>query len=402
MSQRNDIPLNSPDRPVPSGKRAAREILVLCTTAGLSPEGKARVCAILSEKVDWDYLLHLAEFHGIAPLLAHNFLTNSFVDHVPPPCREQLSTYYHNNLYRNMILADELAKVLALFRRNGITALNLKGTILAEQLYGNPGLRTVTDMDIMVTTENLSLGGSLLLELGYRQMVMGKWWEHPFHLAPYGKIEQFPFIIELHWNLDDPKLVSVPLEEVWERARPVQIHGNNVLVLSPEDELLFLANHLFKHDTRILMSLGDIAELLKKYENTLDWDAVEKSAFAWQVDTSLYYSLKRARELLKAKVPDSVIAALRPGRLRRVLLDGLYSRRTFVAAINSYKIRSETAALFRGLLMENINQTFIVLSRHRAQEGWWGWLGMFFWAGVVLGFTLLRNLADLISREAYG
>jgi len=115
------------DRSSTSGWRAAREILLLCTTAGISPGRKEQISQLLAGTVDWRYLLELAEFHGVAPLIAHNLVINSLTSMVPKPYLERLSQIYNKTLYMNVILANELIKVLSIFSQHGIAAIVLKG-----------------------------------------------------------------------------------------------------------------------------------------------------------------------------------------------------------------------------------------------------------------------------------
>jgi hypothetical protein len=300
------------DRSSASRKRAARELLLLCTAASISPAGKAQISQILGGEIDWKYLLELAEFHGVAPIVAHNLVTNGFTGQVQQSYLERLNHIYVHNLYRNVLLSSELAKVLSVLKQHGVVAIILKGTILAELLYGNPGLRRVADMDIMVQPGELSLTRSLLLEMGYRQPEPLKVWDHPFHEVPYYKTAKFPFFIELHWNLDDERLVAFPRQEIWQRAHLVESQGWSTMVLSPEDTLLYLCNNLSKQDDQLLRSVCDIAELLKKYEGTLDWDYIRESARSWKIGPSLCYSLELVQGLLGVQVPVSLIEALKP------------------------------------------------------------------------------------------
>jgi hypothetical protein len=380
-----------------SGQQPAREILLLCVTANISPSQKERLSQILAGAVDWKYLLDLAEFHGVAPLIAHNLVANGLSSQVPQPYLERLSQIYNGTLYRNVILSNEVTKVLSVFSQHGIAAIILKGIILAEQLYGNPGLRTVADMDILVQPEEVSLAGSLLLEMGYQQPVPKQAWNHPFHEAPYYKQGQFPFFIELHWDLDNSKLVAIPKEEIWRRAQFLQLQGGSTMVLSAEDNLLFLANHLFKHHTHLLKFLGDIAELLKKYDGVLDWDYIIESARSWQIEAAVHYSLKRAKDLLEAPVPVSPVRALKPSIWRRWVLDFLVSQETFVSPIRSDKLRIETSALVHSLMRKHTRQMLAVLARHRGSEKRAKWLRTAIWIMLVFGAALGRNTARFLS-----
>jgi hypothetical protein len=384
------------DRSSPSGRRAAREILLLLATASLSPSRKKRISQLLTGNVEWRYLLELAEFHNITPLIAHNLTANGLASNVPQLYIERLSQIYNATLYRNVILSHELRKILSTLSQNGITAIVLKGTILSEQLYGNPGLRTMADIDILVKPKELSLAGSLLVEMGYKQLVTQQEQGHPFHEV-YSKQTQFPFFIELHWNLDDEKLVSVPGQIIWHRAQRLQIQEGSTMVLSPEDNFLFLSNHLSKQDGQLLRSLCDITELLKRYEIALDWDYIIKSAYSWGIEIGAYHSLRKSKELLGAPVPASTIRSLKPKLWRRWALEFLLSREAFVSPIRCNKLRSETLILVRSLMMKCAYRTALVLAEYRGRGKKGVWLKTEFWIVLVFGAALMRNITRVVS-----
>ena len=384
----------------PAGKRAARNILILGTTPKISKENEERICQILKLPVDWEYLINLAELHGVAPLIAHALLTSGISNQIPKLYLERLNKIYHNALYRNVILSEELTKVLFSFNRRDIPVMVLKGTILAEQLYGNPALRVVTDMDILVEHEKMSLANSTLIEIGYRLLPLEEEWDHPFHEAPYFKNVQFPFFIELHRNLDDPRLVPIPQQEIWRRAKRLQIQEATALVLSPEDYLIYLSNNLSRPSGQTLKYLCDIAHLLKKYEGKLDWKYIIESACSWQMATAVYYPLKRTHDLLGVPVPAHVLEKLKTGTIRLGLMNLLVSRNSFISPIANNRLKNETLTLFRSLLMKHPRQAMIVLSRYRGIEKRWAWLSTFGWAILVFFIALVRNISWFI-REGH-
>jgi len=379
-----------------SGRRAARELLLLGTTANLSPERKERISRILGGALDWGYLLHLATQHGVTPLIAYNLTTAGLASQVPDSNLARLQQIYHKNLFRNLILAHELTGVLAVFYQHGILAIVLKGTVLAEHLYGNPALRTVGDMDVLVPPEKMHSARSLLLEMGYRQFTSPSW-HHAFHEAPYCRLAQFPLFIELHWNLDDEKLVTISRQQVWNRAQRLPTQEQAGMVLSPEDTLLFLSNHLSKHSTHLLRSLNDIAELLKKYDSILDWDYALAATHSWGVEAAVYYALRRSQELLGAPVPAYVIRAIKPRVWRRRLIDFLISRDFFISSTHRARLRDETYTVARSLMMNNVSQTILILARNHGRSNRITWFRTAIWVILVFGAALARSLFRVVS-----
>ncbi len=381
-----------------SAKRAARDILLLCTSGGISPDRKRLISQIITGDVDWNYLFKLAEMHGIIPLIAHNLAQNDDLEKlVPDSFRESVKRIYNRTLYTNIILARELTNVLTVFSQHGINAIVLKGVTLAEQLYGNLGLRAVSDIDILVHPENISRAGHLLEEMGYQQFIQSQSWDHPFHEAPYCRQAQFPLVIELHRNLDDENLISFSQGDIWQRAQPLEMQDGEIMVLSPEDNILFLSNHLTKHTTHLLMLLNDIAELLRKYSKNLDWEYIKRTSREWGLEVAVYNSLKWTHKLLGAPVPLSILDNLKPGLCRRWLIDFLAGRKTLITGTHLVKFRDETYAMVRSLMMKRFRQMAYVLSRnHRGKR--LTWFRTVLWMIMVFGASSGRVMANMLSR----
>jgi len=382
-----------------SAKQAARDVLLLCTTSRITPDRKQCISQIVAGDVDWNYLLKLAELHGLIPLITHNLAENEDLETlVPYSFRESVKNVYTRTLFTNIILSRELTNILTVFGQHGINAIVLKGVTLAEQLYGNLGLRAVSDMDILLHPEDISRAGHLLEEMGYQQLIESQSWNHPFHEAPYCRQAQFPLIVELHRNLDDENLVSFSQDDIWQRAQLLEMQDGEIAVLSPEDNILFLSDHFTKHSTHLLMLLSDIAELLKKYREKLDWDYIRNTCREWGLEGAVFNSLKWAHMLLGAPVPQLILDDLKPGLCRRWLINFLAGRKTIVTGTRLVKIRDETYALIRSLMMRRFHQMMHVLSKnHRGKS--FVWFRTILWGIMVFGAVSGRAMISFVSRK---
>ena len=385
------------DRSSLTGKQAAREILLLGTAADLSPDNMKRLSRVLTGTVDWEYLLYLAEYHSVASLIAYNLTQNNLANQVPALYSERLSRIYIDNVHRNMFLSNELLKVLSIFNQNGIDVITLKGTVLGEQLYVNPGLRTTNDIDILVQPEKVPQANTLIQEMGYSESTLPEELDHPFHRVYYKKGKS-PFMVELHWDLDDPKLEAVNREEIWRRARHCQFQGGATMVLSPEDTLLYLATNLLTQDGQQLRYLSDITELLRKNPDNLDWDYIIESGQSRGITATTYYALKWTQELLGPPVPEPVITALKPSLPRRCFISWLIDQKTLLSPAGWVKVRSEIAVLARSLMMSRTHQTLTVLTKYRGYDKKAIWLRNIAWMPLVFGATLWLNVGKFFSR----
>ena len=381
-------------------KRLAKDLMLLC----VSPDGLAavpdRVACALSRLTEWDFFLNLVEENGVASLVAHNLDVAGVLDRIPSAYRGCIERSYQTTLYRNMMLTGALQEIIAAFNRGHIPSIVLKGTVLAERLYGNPGVRPSGDIDILVPPEASSQAGQVLRGLEYCQATSSGGWVHPFHEAPYIKQGIVPLVIELHRGLEDKKLAAISADEIWRHAVPIEIQGTTTKVLSPAHTILFSAYHMCKHSRQTLKSLADIAQMVKMYRDTVDWQAVIDTSRAWEIDGPVYFPLLQAREWLGAPVPDEVLRELRPKRLQRFLPGFLVSQQFVVFPTRQKRLRDETFTMARCLMMGRFRKAMLIITRNRRNKR----AALFraaAWLVLVVTAAIFRNtLAAADGRDA--
>ena len=105
----------------------------------------------ITQKInDWCYFLSLARNHGISALVYSNMARLGLTDAIPTEITNNLRNSYMINLARNSVFATKMTEVLNCNSRN-IKTVILKGLALELSVYGNSGLRQMTDIDILVS-----------------------------------------------------------------------------------------------------------------------------------------------------------------------------------------------------------------------------------------------------------
>ena len=229
---------------------------------------------------------------------------------------------------------QQLTRVLSAFEREGVPVIPLRGPALAELLYRDPALRSFTDLDLLVHEGNLPRALSLLSGLGYRHMEAGLplslelTWRHAASFVPEAP-EKIP--IDLHWGMVDyPGLApaaAITQQDLWDRAVRVEGPYGVRWEFCPEDLLISLALHWAVHHalSGLIWQL-DLALLILRYGDTLDWDAVIERAERWRIRGPVFFALREVRDRLEAAVPAWVLDRLRPVGLRPTLFDWLHQR----------------------------------------------------------------------------
>ncbi len=95
----------------------------------------------------WPRLIALAHRHDVMPLL-NAALADSVS--VPAPAQRELESHCRTVIAHNLSLASELAELLELFERSGVSAVPFKGPAWTQALYGDLAHRQIRDLDIFV------------------------------------------------------------------------------------------------------------------------------------------------------------------------------------------------------------------------------------------------------------
>ena len=278
----------------------------LCALAGaeLAPEQIERIANWKLSTLDWDEVLRLAEHHGVLPLVARNLIEHG--RRLPPEIERSLRSAYEVNLRRSMWFTAELVRIMQHFERRQLRAVPYKGVVLAQSLYRDLGLRSFSDLDILISSMDFERAKQALGEIGYRPSVdltptVERLWlrtryERSFDSAA-GKT-----LVELQWALV-PHFYGIDLgvEDLLARAGRIVAGGCEVPYLSPEVSLLVLCLHAAKHLWTRLIWLADIAETLRT--QTIDYSLVFSQTRALGITRIVGVSFWLVKNVLRAEVP---------------------------------------------------------------------------------------------------
>jgi len=321
-------------------------VLLCCARTSIDKATIIKVKEALNCRLNWNYIIETALQHGIAPLLYHNL--SEMADDgngIPEKVVGYLRKLYNGNVARNILLYNDLSKVLKAFKHAGIDVIVLKGAALAETVYHDIGLRPLSDIDLLVRKKDLGIAKKTLSELGYMldEEVSPEKYNEEFGCDLYytGKVN----ILEIHWDIvrktKSDRYTRIEIGRIWERAMPAKIAGVDTLVMSPEDMLLHSCVHLPKHRYNRLIWLSDIVEIIE--HNDIDWGYVIESAEEYRTKAYIYYGLHFTDVLLGCDIPEKVLNELKPPLVERMVLstvlkDVLSRERKIMPVFNLMKL----------------------------------------------------------------
>ncbi|MDT7041590.1 nucleotidyltransferase family protein [Candidatus Nitronereus thalassa] len=265
--------------------------------------------------INWMALVDHANTLGIGPIVYYRLKHGSGALAIPEEVLATGKSLLYWNQARNMKRFGSLKEVLTLFAAEGIFSVALKGTALANVVYPHVGLRPMADVDLLVREEDLTKAEQILISLGFEanEREHSKEWyqQHHHHIVPYVSRDK-SIVVELHRHLVSERFpTQIPIQDLWERARYVEIAGVPCQMLSPEDLLIHLSLHVAV-DSYIgkIKVLYDLEESVKHFGSDIDWKRLDAIAMDYRISKYLYYALWLAKEVVCADVPDVALKKL--------------------------------------------------------------------------------------------
>lgn len=267
---------------------------------------------------------------------------------------------------QNRVNARELAEVLR--QLAGMDVIVLKGMALSVDVYRNLALRPVQDIDLLVAPEEARACVNKIEQLGYRRISrearpgLAYAFENEAGMA---KVSPPHTAVDIHWHLfDSPHHQHhIDLSWFWNTARWVDAEGLSVCVLGPEAQLIHLCGHLALHHPTppggdlapMMLWLADIGEVIYRYGDEMDWDAVLIKAQEYDLVLPLQAVIGHVRDLWPFIIANELwerIAALPPTRTEQRVYKWLTSEHrpvihrfaTDLAMMPTWSLRSRYAA----------------------------------------------------------
>jgi hypothetical protein len=281
----------------------------------------AEICRTISPDLDWAYFLKQANAQGLTPLVYQGLSEIACLQPpVPQGIWKKLERCYYSVAGRNALLCERLADILQCQRLKNIEIIVLKGMGLIHTVYSNIALRPIYDIDILIHKEEFPLVQSTLKELGYANSV---YYPEDFY--------QDGIMLDVHGELLNETRISsrqkshaLNMQELWERAVPIEINGQKAKILSPEHNLMALCLHLtIHHGLQGLIWFVDIAKFIDYYKDGFNWDRFIDGCLNYKISKPVYYALFCTQKFLGQDIPNYILDSLRPNRR------GLLERKIF-------------------------------------------------------------------------
>jgi len=359
--------------PLTVGTRAALspEAQLLLVSADDQPANNAALHRLLAADLDWGKLTALANEEGATAMLWQR-VGRAANGQLPRDVARQWQQLGMIGEFELRRLEWTLYEVLDLLALRGIEAMLLKGSALAHTIYGSFVDRPMGDLDLLIRPERAQEAWSLLQSKGGWTWQASSWPVERYtahqHLPPLVKTRGAEVRLELHTALlPNGHPFDWPLDNIWRGAQRLAVRERSLLVPHPLHQLLHVCLHFaWSHEMRwgSWRALRDVAAITRRTD--VEWGPFVHLARESRAMTCCYWSLRLARTLAGARVPDHVLAALRPPRPEFVLERLEYH---YLGQLFSSERGCPSETLNRGLWELGIAPRW---SRHGATRPWHG------------------------------
>jgi len=224
-------------------------LLELCRLE-FSDEQINRIKSLLAVITDWPYFSNLANEHGVAALVWYNLEKYQLHSEIPEAAAYFLKCTLMRSLGRNTFNTESMGEVLRLLNAENIKIVILKGLALENSVYGNQGLRQMSDVDILINRDECIKARKILISNGYVSLPVKSFF-HKQILTYYGK--HLPSLIkngtsiEIHHELFGGRK-NLMTKMLYDSSYMVEIKGEKAWFPQPQIFFLYLVRHLWMHE----------------------------------------------------------------------------------------------------------------------------------------------------------
>jgi hypothetical protein len=333
-----------------SALRPEARLLLVLASPRWTPEIDAAARKLIADHddLDWAYLFDQALRQQVLSLVGRNITHHRLwqlpTDHYRIPHPWVYSAAYEANTRRNRSLFTEFARIFRALDRSGVRYAVRKGPVLCANVYDDPGIRRMSDLDVLIERDSLPQAAKVLIDLGYAQGTLSMegtrvipyerstelfWGMHLNNALPFKKPTTDPevdvFDVDLCLDLFQRRSAgSVDIGLVLERAVPQLICGTESYALSPLDHLMDVCLHLYKEACSYLsiergrdinlMRFLDVAESVRVSSHEL-LDQLVDHATELNGVRELYFALHYAAILYADSIPSDLLDRLAPADL---------------------------------------------------------------------------------------
>ncbi|RLQ96269.1 nucleotidyltransferase family protein [Falsibacillus albus] len=250
-----------------------------------NPNGKIKM-----QMNDYHLALHEIEFFQIYPQILFKLKEMGEFESTPSFFQDRLKKRSDEVLYNNLLIKQQVGQICAVFERQEIEAIPLKGINFAERYFGSFAARSTSDIDILIRKEQLAEAVVCVESLGFNKdepSIAGHFHTTFMKQIPGSKI---PLRIELHWNIIKEKTASIPIQQFWNEAACMGEFAY-IKELSTYHTFYLMCLHGWRHNMDSLRHFLDIIQIITTYPTEIDFDRLIRDTIEHKTKKRVFRTL---------------------------------------------------------------------------------------------------------------
>jgi len=290
-------------------------ILLLCSKLQLSKDELLVINDFISQISDWPAFSKKIFQNGLAPFVYSNFKKLPNSEKIPAFLLANLKKEYINILFKNTLKIKDFSAIAKQLNENNIDFVPLKGLILIKYIYEDCGLRSMSDIDILVKEKDIETCKNIFLN--------SKWeiYDDPIESNFIAEVSEthhpYTFVlgktkVELHKSLH-PSLYSyqININDYWGRSSKIDFYGNSAYHFYLMDFIQHLCIHLHKHlideKSITLKHFCDISEVITKYQTEINWEQLLERSIQYNCVNEIREILSICKAYFETPIESTVI-----------------------------------------------------------------------------------------------
>jgi len=258
---------------------------------------------------DWNYFRKITNDHGVSALVYHNLEKLKLLSKIP----EEVATFLHGALFISLSLniynTESMGEVLRLLNKEDIKTVLLKGLALENSVYGNAGLRQMSDVDILIDKKECIKARNILISNGYVSLPVKSFF-HKLIITNIGK--HLPSLIkngtrvEIHHELfggNSRELTKM----LYDNSYEIILNEERAYIPQPQIFFLYLIKHLYLHEMNNESQLRlytDLVVLVEKYKDEIITSKLLEYASNAEMSEILAWRLELLRDFWGISLPE--------------------------------------------------------------------------------------------------
>lgn len=277
-------------------------------------------------QIDWDRFLKLAIRNRVRPLVYFGICETQSKRRIPEMVFDRLKSYAIRNALTSLKHEKELIKIMDSLLKNEIRAIPYKGITLAKEVYDNLASREFSDIDILISIDDLESLGNILTKKGYQPELQFPefYWstykndscEYNYDFIQEGKRI---FHLEPHWSIGKRlHQLQFGLDDFKEFIKEANTENNPVTKLTIEGIFITTClHHIAKEERFALKHASDLACILSKF-NSSSWEKIIKKSRKLDIQNIILLGIAIPYKLFQMDLPSEIILQIETEKIGRL------------------------------------------------------------------------------------